>query len=190
MLGDGGQALRFGFTALFVLVRPWHPENIGAAARAINVMGATRLAIVDPHRRAMPTHRLARKMAVKSENVLLAAQVFPDLHSALRGSSLVYATSSKSHIGGTVDPHFAAREVVSHTGRGGCSAFVFGNEKTGLTEKERALCTRVIRIPMARQQPSLNLAQAVQIIAYEVFLEVFRVETMDSLGSASIIAMR
>jgi tRNA (cytidine32/uridine32-2'-O)-methyltransferase len=69
-----------------------------------------------------------------------------------------------------VSPRRAAEMSVEVARAGKRVAFVFGNEKTGLDSDDVALCTERVRIPMAADQPSINLAQAVQIIAYELFV--------------------
>jgi tRNA (cytidine32/uridine32-2'-O)-methyltransferase len=155
--------------SLFVLVRPHYPENVGAVARAMKVMGLTHLALVKPSRIALPEHQMARKMAVKSLDVLSAAARFETLEAALEGCSLAFATTSRRGVSGVLLPRPAALEAALAAERGQRVAFVFGNEKTGLSAEDRALCSRAVRIPIAADQPSLNLAHAAQILAYELF---------------------
>lgn len=154
---------------VFVLVRPHYPENVGAVARAMKVMGFTRLVLVKPGRIAVPEHEMARKMAVKSTDVLLAAQSKDSLSEALEGCAWAFATTSRRGVSGIVTPRHAAHQAVLAADRGLRVAFVLGNEKTGLSPEDRALCAEAIRIPIAADQPSLNLAQAAQILAYELF---------------------
>lgn len=154
----------------FVLVRPHYPENVGAAARAMKTMGITRLTLVKPGRLAVPDHEMAYKMAVKSWDVLGAADIVPTLDLALDGVSVAFATTSRRGVSFVISPRQAASVAAERAGRGEALAFVFGNEKTGLSEEESALCGERIRIPMAADQPSINLAQAVQIVAYELFV--------------------
>ncbi len=156
--------------ATFVLVRPHYPENVGAAARAMKTMGITDLVLVKPGRLAVPEHEMAHKMAVKSWDVLLAARRFSTLADAVSGAGLVFATTSRRGVSGIVSPREAARMAAERADLGERVAFVFGNEKTGLSEEDHALCAERIRIPMAADQPSINLAQAVQIVAYELFV--------------------
>jgi len=156
--------------ARFVLVGPHYPENVGAAARALKTMGFSRLLLVKPGRLAAPGHEMARKMAVKSLDVLEAAHVCDSLAEALDGVELVFATTSRRGVSGVLVPHDAARMAELTTGRGAQLAFVFGNEKTGLSQADLALSHERVRIPMAAPQPSINLAQAVQLIAYELTL--------------------
>lgn len=153
----------------FVLVSPHYPENVGAAARAIKTMGITRLSLVKPGRLAVPSHEMAFKMAVKSWDVLTASVVSPTLPEALADTELVFTTSSRSGQSGVLVPKDAAQLALEATLQGQRVAVVFGNEKTGLSSSDLALGRYSIRIPMAAEQPSVNLAQSCQLIAYEWF---------------------
>lgn len=154
----------------FVLVKPHYPENVGAVARAIKTMGFTRLTLVKPGRLAVPEHEMAFKMAVKSWDVLNESRRTEDLASTVAGVDLVLATTAKRGFSGVLQPREAAPLVLEAAARGAKVAILFGNEKTGLTEADHAWATRYVRIPMAADQPSVNLAQAAQIIAYELFV--------------------
>ncbi|HEX7672424.1 MAG TPA: RNA methyltransferase [Polyangiaceae bacterium] len=156
--------------ATFVLVRPHYPENVGAAARAIKTMGITSLVLVKPGRLAVPDHEMAIKMAVKSWDVLEAATQVGTLDEALDGVDWAFATTARRGISGIIAPRRAAEIAAARAVRGERVAFVFGNEKTGLSAEDSALCQERIRIPMAADQPSINLAQAVQLVAYELFV--------------------
>ncbi|MES1176746.1 MAG: RNA methyltransferase [Myxococcales bacterium] len=153
----------------FVLVRPHYPENVGAAARAIKTMGFTQLTLIKPGRLAVPEHEMAFKMAVKSWDVLNDARRCDDMASALSGVDLVLATTARRGFSGVIQPREAAQRAVELAAAGGKIAFLFGNEKTGLSEADHAWATLHVRIPMAADQPSVNLAQATQILAYELF---------------------
>lgn len=156
--------------SVFVLVRPHYPENVGAVARAMKVMGLTRLVLVKPGRLALPDHELARKMAVKSTDVLAAARCVDSLEEALVDCAWAFATTARRGVSGVVAPRRAASLTADAAERGAQVGFVFGNEKTGLAREDLALCRETIRIPMAADQPSVNLAQAAQILAYELFV--------------------
>ncbi len=153
----------------FVLVRPHYPENVGACARAIKTMGITDLALVKPGRLAQPEHEMAFKLAVRAWDVLEAATVHDTLEQALDGFELVFATTARRGQRGIMGPEEAAQRAVATAARGGRIAVVFGNEKTGLSREDLALCPLRLRIPMAADQPSINLAQSAQLIAYEWF---------------------
>jgi len=155
----------------FVLVRPHYPENVGAVARAIKTMGFTQLSLIKPGRLAVPEHEMAFKMAVKAWDVLNDARRADDLGGVLENVGLVLATTARRGFSGVIQPREAAARAVRHAADGGKVAFLFGNEKTGLSEAEHAWATLHVRIPMAADQPSVNLAQATQIMAYELFVE-------------------
>jgi TrmH family RNA methyltransferase len=154
----------------FVIVRPHYPENVGAAARAMKTMGFTELVLVKPGRLARPEHMMAQKMAVKSWDVLGSVRECATLDEALADSNLVVATTSRRGISGVRTARVAAGLIERHVAEGGSAAILFGNEKSGLAGAEMSRSHLALRIPMAADQPSINLAQAVQIVAYELFL--------------------
>lgn len=154
----------------FVLVRPHYPENVGAAARAMKTMGFTRLVLVKPGKMAEPGHVMAIKMAVKSLDVLEAAPVVPDVKTALKDVDFTFATTARRGVSGVLTARRAARDAVERAARGERLAFIFGNEKTGLAEADLMGAHARVRIPMAADQPSVNLGQAVQLLAYELFV--------------------
>ena len=150
-----------------VLVRPRRPENIGAVARVIGNTGLAGLRLVQPGDwRTIEAFR----MAWQAEEVLEEAAVFATLSEAVGGCRLVAGLSGR---GRKVIQHLTPRELAGEIGAietGGEAAVVFGNESSGLTLEERSLCQRQVRIPTSPRQPSLNLAQAVMIAAYEIFV--------------------
>jgi TrmH family RNA methyltransferase len=154
----------------FVLVKPHYPENVGAAARAIKTMGFDDLVLVRPSRLAVPEHEMAFKMSVRAWDVLHAARRPEGLEAALVGRDHVLATSSHRGLSGVLTAREAASFVVAEAARGKTSAILFGNEKTGLSADELGRATQLVRIPMVGDQPSINLAQAVQLVAYELFV--------------------
>jgi TrmH family RNA methyltransferase len=153
----------------FVLVRPHYPENFGASARALKAMGFSELVLVQPSRLCSAEHEMAFKMAVKSWDVLENARVVRTLEAALEGASEVVATTARRGVSGVKTPRELAPLTVAEAAAGRHTAILFGNEKTGLSEAEHAAATAFLRIPMAADQPSINLAQAVQLVAYELF---------------------
>lgn len=151
----------------FVLVRTSHPGNIGSAARAIRTMGFTRLELVLPARFPDPQ---ASALAVGADAVLTDAGIHADMIAALAGSSLALGLSARRrgvHLP-EWSPREAARNVLAAAGRGEQVALVFGNERTGLENGELAHCHGMVRIPSVDDFSSLNLAQAVQVMAYEL----------------------
>jgi tRNA/rRNA methyltransferase len=153
-----------------VLSHPSHPGNIGAAARAMKTMGLSQLVLVNP--RAFPDPQ-ADAMAAAALDVLANARVVATLSEALTGTLFATAlTARRREL--AVEPLWAreaAAELVSAAGEGDV-AVVFGNETSGLSNDEVALCRRWASIPtQAGPQSggsSLNLAQAVQVMCYEM----------------------
>jgi TrmH family RNA methyltransferase len=166
----------------FVLVRPHYPENVGAAARAMKTMGFTRLVLVKPGKMAEPGHVMAIKMAVKSLDVLEAAPVVPNVQTALADVDFTFATTARRGVSGVLTARRAAREAIQRAAHGERLAFIFGNEKTGLAEEDLMGAHARVRIPMAADQPSVNLGQAVQLMAYELF--VAALEAREQAGPA------
>jgi len=151
----------------YVLVRTSHPGNIGSAARAIRTMGFTRLELIAPHR--FPDDE-ATAMAAGADEVLAGAGIHADLVGGLAGATLVLGLSARRR-GVTLpelDPRQAAAQAVAAAGRGEQVAWVFGNERTGLENEELARCHAMVRIPSVDDFSSLNLSQAVQVMAYEM----------------------
>lgn len=156
-------------TLKIVLSSPHYPENVGAICRAMKTMGFTRLGLVRPSRLALPSHPMAIKMAVKSGDVLGGAEIYDNIDEAIVGSQLVIGSTARRGVSGVIPPRALAEKAVLWAEQGKRVTLLFGNEKTGLTSEELALCDFVVRVPIAADQPSLNLAQAVQIITYELF---------------------
>lgn len=150
-----------------VLVEPRQPGNIGSVARAMKNAGLTRLYLV---RAADHTCGDARKMAHGSGDVLYGATVTDTLDEALEGTILTVGTSARARKDFDVlyGPAEVAARLVALPPEGD-GALVFGREKTGLTNDELEKCQIVCRIPSAHTYPSLNLAQAVLIMGYELY---------------------
>lgn len=153
-----------------VLVRPHYPENLGAAARALKTMGFSRLVMVSPGRLCSKEHDMAFKMAVKSWDVLDATQVCRSIDEAVQGCTFVVGTTARRGVAGVVTPRSLGPELAQRAALGQELAILFGNEKTGLGSDELASCHAQLRIPMAADQPSVNLAQSVQIVVYEMLV--------------------
>jgi tRNA/rRNA methyltransferase len=150
----------------FVLVDVSHAGNVGAAARAIKVMGFRELVLVAPRHPDVLTRDEARAMASGALGVLDAARVVPHLADALHGAQIVCATAMTPRDFGP--PVYAPREHLPGLASQGVSvAFVFGGERFGLANDDVYRCHACLSIPTAPGYGSLNLAQAVQLIAYE-----------------------
>lgn len=151
-----------------ILVTPHYPENVGAACRAMKTMGFTELGLVRPSKLASPDHPMAIKMAVKSTDVLEGAILFDNLDEAIVGFDWVCATTARRGVSGIVGPERLATTLVDLAAQGRRACIVFGNEKSGLSSAELARADVFLRIPMAAAQPSINLAQAVQLVSYQL----------------------
>jgi TrmH family RNA methyltransferase len=151
-----------------VLSRVSHPGNIGSAARAMKTMGLDRLCLVAPER--FPAIE-ATVMAAGADDLLERAQVFPDVSSAVADCGLVVGTTSRSrHLPWRVlEPREAAAEVAAAAATSEV-AVLFGAERTGLTNEEIERCQLLLTIPTGLAYGSLNVAMAVQVVAYEILL--------------------
>jgi tRNA/rRNA methyltransferase len=149
-----------------VLCRPSHPGNIGAAARAMKTMGLADLRLVAPERYPAPE---AEWMATNAIDVLRAATVHASLADSIADCVAAFAMSARPREWSpqVLDVRSAAARAVE---REGDVAFVFGNETAGLTNEEMFACQFLVHIPASPEFSSLNLAQAVQVVAYELFM--------------------
>ena len=153
-----------------ILVRPQADGNVGAVARAMANMGLKRLLLVEP---AVELKAQARAMAVKAGYILDGAERWPSLAEALAPFRRVVGTTS-SRSRASNQPVLTARAMARELGEAGAqrtTALVFGPEASGLTNEELALCGTLVTIPCAARQPTLNLAQAVLLVTYELYQE-------------------
>jgi len=149
-----------------VLCRPSHPGNIGAAARAMKTMGLADLRLVAPERFPSPE---AEWMATHAADVLAAARVHATLHEAIADCAAAFALSAR--------PREWSPQVLDVRAAGAQAAaidapvaFVFGSESAGLSNDELFACQFLVHIPATPGSSSLNLAQAVQIVCYELHM--------------------
>jgi tRNA/rRNA methyltransferase len=150
----------------FVLMHTSHPGNVGAAARAIKVMGFDDLVLVQPRWADVLSHPDALAMASGATDVLARARVVPTLPEALDGISYACATAMTPRDFGP--PTFAPRQrFATLAGEGHAVAFVFGGERFGLANDDVYRCHACLSIPTHPDYGSLNLAQAVQLLAYD-----------------------
>jgi tRNA/rRNA methyltransferase len=149
-----------------VLCRPSHPGNIGAAARAMKAMGLSDLRLVAPGKFPAPE---ARWMATNAIDVLDQAKIHATLGEAISDCASAFALSARPREWSTqvLDARAAAARAAVLEGP---LAFVFGNEQAGLTNDEMLACQYLVHIPANPEFSSLNLAQAVQLVCYELFL--------------------
>lgn len=155
-----------------VLVNTSHPGNIGAAARVMKNMALTDLYLVSP--KIFPNAE-ATAMAAGADDLLSRANVVEELSDALKGCQLVFGTTARlrkiEHQ--ILEPREAAQlgaQTIQIVPDDSSIAFVFGRERTGLTNQEVDLCEKLINIPCNPDFSSLNVASAVQVMVYEIFL--------------------
>ena len=142
----------------FILFEPTHPGNIGAAARAIKTMGFDKLCLINPIKHP---HSEARARSAGALDVLLGAEVFDNLQDAIKGCGLIIGTTARTrrisvpikNIRETASSIFAEAKQKP-------VAVIFGPEKSGLINAQVDCCNQLVK--------SLNLAMAVQIVAYEL----------------------
>jgi tRNA/rRNA methyltransferase len=152
-----------------ILVEPQLGENIGAAARAMANFGLRQLRLVKP-RQAWPNPK-ARMMAAGADLILDNAALFDTLDAAIADCSFVLATTARAHDQAkpVIGAAEAAAEMAPRAAAGEIVAVVFGRERNGLENDEVALADRIVTLPVNPAFASLNLAQAVVIVAYEWF---------------------
>ncbi|NOQ93974.1 MAG: TrmJ/YjtD family RNA methyltransferase [Methylophaga sp.] len=150
----------------FVLVGTTHPGNIGAAARAMKTMGLSNLHLVTP--KIYPSAE-ATARASGADDVLARAVVHDTLDSAIEGCQQVYGMSARlRHLPvPVVNPREAVTQI-QQASDDAQIAIIFGREHSGLTNEELDRCQHLVNIPANPDYSSLNLAAAVQVLAYEL----------------------
>jgi tRNA/rRNA methyltransferase len=155
-----------GCATRFILVQTSHPGNVGAAARAMKVMGFDDLVLVAPRQPNLQHEPEARAMASGATDVLERARVVEHLDQALEGITHACATAMTPRDFGP--PTHAPRALLpTLAAQGQRVGFVFGSERYGLGNDEVYRCHSALSIPTPPGYGSLNLAQAVQLIAYD-----------------------
>jgi tRNA/rRNA methyltransferase len=157
---------------IIVLVEPQLGENIGAAARVMANFGLARLRLVKPRDGWPNIH--ARRFASGADRVLDEAALYETPKAAIADCTLVLATTARAHDQAkpVIGPDAAATLLAPHVAAGENVAVLFGRERYGLENDEIALADRIITFPVNPAFASLNLAQAVAIVAYEWFKRV------------------
>ena len=163
-------------TIRFVLVETSHPGNIGASARAMKNMGFKQLSLVSP--KHFP-HEKAFFRAKSASDILENAIIFETLEEAVKDSNYVIGTSARNRKvpWPLVTPKQCSNDLVSFIMQQDSKiSVVFGREDRGLTNKELGLCNLHVHIPSSDEYPSLNISQAIQILAYEIRLSALSVK--------------
>jgi tRNA/rRNA methyltransferase len=180
-----------GFAATrFVLVEPSHPGNVGAAARALKTMGFAQLVLVNPRLPDVLNDPQAIALASGAGEVLASARTVSSLEQALSGThwSLALTARTREYGPPAVAPRAAAEQARGFA-EGGEIALVFGNERAGLSNADVERCAALVHIPANPAYSSLNLAQAVQVLAYELRL-AYLLPDASGAGSAGSEAMQ
>ncbi|HEY5649364.1 MAG TPA: RNA methyltransferase [Nitrospiria bacterium] len=149
-----------------VLVRPSRPGNIGSAARAIKNMGLSRLVLVQPVKHLSSE---AYTMAYGAHDILEKAKVYPSLARALSRIHTVFGTTRRIHKG-YGKPEILEKSVpkILRKAEGSRVAVLFGSESSGLSNEDLGMTQGLISIPTGPAHTSLNLSQAVMVVAYEL----------------------
>lgn len=150
-----------------ILCEPQMGENIGAAARAMANFGLSDLRIVAP-RDGWPNEK-AEANAAKATHIIHAAGVFDRLEDAIADLSFVYATTARDRdvTKAVRGPVHAAKHIRALEGQGAAVGLLFGRERWGLNNDEVALADEILTLPVVPEYASLNIAQAVLVVAYE-----------------------
>lgn len=166
-----------------VLIGTTHPGNLGSAARAMKTMGLSRLHLVAPQHRP---NAQAHAMASRADDILDACRVHETLDQGVSDAALVVGLSARSRrlSAPAVPLREAAREIMAVAQRHPV-AVLFGREHSGLSNEEIDRCQRLIYIPANAAYSSLNLAAAVQVVAYELRLAALAdaAQTVDEFGN-------
>ncbi|ORU93191.1 MAG: tRNA (cytosine(32)/uridine(32)-2'-O)-methyltransferase TrmJ [Cycloclasticus sp. symbiont of Poecilosclerida sp. N] len=161
-----------------VLVQTSHPGNIGATARAMKNMGLSDLALVQP--KIFPSAQ-ATSRASGADNILATASVYSTLESALEPCELVLGASARiRHLGWSEVGPKRGCELLIAAAKTARVALVFGRENSGLTNEELELCHHLLHIPTNPDFSSLNVASAVQVLSYEIYLAVMGEQLIES----------
>ncbi|MGL4574179.1 MAG: RNA methyltransferase [Burkholderiaceae bacterium] len=169
-----------------VLVETSHPGNVGAAARAMKVMGLTDLRLVAPRFENVANKADAIAFASGALDILREARVFATLNDALSDTQFSIATAmvTREFSGPVVVPAQAAQRSIELLRSGAAKrvALVFGKERYGLSNEEVLACSALCQIPTNPDYGSLNLAQAVQVMTYAL-----RVEALQPAKAAAVL---
>ena len=169
----------------FVLVETSHPGNVGSTARAMKTMGFSDLVLVNPRDSDALRHSEAIALASGAADVLAAARIVPTLDEALAGCNFSVALSARPRE--FSPPLFEPRQMAEHLAADTSlrTALVFGSERYGLSNEQVSKCSALVSVPANPDYSSLNLSQAVQVLAYEC-----RMAALGDIRSDSTIGFR
>lgn len=171
------------------MVQPSHPGNVGSAARAIKTMGFSQLVLVEPRYPDMLTCEDAVALASRATDILHQAQVFDTLEAALEPVTLAFALTARPRdlgppAGDIRESAGVARDYLAQHPEGRV-AVLLGTERAGLTNAQIGLCHRICHIPANPEYSSLNVAQALQLAAWELRYALMPAPAEPAVGPAS-----
>jgi TrmH family RNA methyltransferase len=171
----------------FILVEPQQPGNIGAAARALQNMGFRNLELVNP---IYFLTKEARRMAYQAYNLLKQAPVYAEFDDAIHDKHLIVGTTRRlgTRMGLIVSLKDSVRRIIT-TAKRNKVAIVFGRERNGLTNQEVTQCGFLVTIPSEPETPSLNLAQSVLLVAYELSQKAYKTASPELVKHENVIAL-
>lgn len=152
----------------FILVRPRYPGNIGSTARILKNMGFSKFSVVLPT--VLPTHPESYRLAVGAADLLKKAKVYDSIEAATQGMRFLIGTSRR--IGKYRRDFVNLPELDARIPLKQKIGILFGAEERGLTNRELSCCHLVTMIPTNPDFPSLNLAQAVAVVSYQLRLAI------------------
>jgi TrmH family RNA methyltransferase len=151
---------------VFILVRPTYLGNIGSIARVLKNFGLSQLRLVDPPRNYKDAE--ARRMSAGAFDILKHAQVYENLSDALKDIAIAIGTTAGHHRAKAPEAFSRVKNEIVLRSQSNRIAWVFGDERNGLSKEEVQRCHRTVTLPVRADFPSLNVAQAVGLIAYEM----------------------
>ncbi|WP_269493972.1 RNA methyltransferase [Acinetobacter baumannii] len=154
-----------------VMVNTTLPANIGSALRAMKTMGLSKLVLVSP--KTYP-HPDIQALAAGAQDLLEQVEIVETLEEAIKDCHLVFGTSARSRTipWPLLDVRPASKEAIKAAAQGQQIAIVFGRENRGLTNEELALANYHLTIPVNSDYGVLNVAQAIQVVCYELRMSV------------------
>ena len=172
-----------------ILFEPREPGNIGSVARVVKGMGLSELYLVNPVQ--FQNVDAAYNMAHGARDILKTCNVVPELKDALEGIQYLVGTTHRRR-DARLPPPVTARDAaqkIASISQDKSVALLFGREDFGLSTDQISLCQLTASVPMATKNPSLNLAQAVQIFVYEVFIASLGDNPLDEITYAEVNAL-
>ena len=154
------------FSPVIILLEPQLEENIGAVARAMLNFNLHNLRII---KKNWKPNKISLKNSAKADEILKNAQVFKNLEEAINDLQFVFATSNRKRDLNTDVVNLKQGTKIINNYKNSKVGVLFGPERSGLTNEHIALCDKIIEIPLNENFKSLNLAQSVLLIVYELF---------------------